>query len=169
MWLGDATYAAAPFKVSATGELTATNGTFTGTISTGAIFGAGTGAGAGGAIKIESAATINAAASGIYNGFATAGGISNAGSFTAGGDEASAGTVTGFLIGDTGKAVFQQVNTPYVGALSNANIQFGNTAYVRRPNNATYSVYQIRNIRIGANNTDYATNYQTGDILFVLA
>ena len=169
MWSGASTYAAAPFKVSATGSLTATDGTFTGTISTGAIFGAGTAAGAGGAIKIESAATINAAASGIYNGFATAGGISNAGSFTAGGDEASAGTVTGFLIGDTGKAVFQQVNTPYVGALSNANIQFGNTAYVRRPNNATYSVYQLRNIRIGANSTDYATNYQTGDIVFVLA
>jgi hypothetical protein len=169
LWLGAATYDLAPFKVSSTGSLTATDGTFTGTVSTGAVFGAGTGAGAGGAIKIESAATINAAASGIYNGFATAGGISNAGSFSAGGDEASAGSVTGFLIGDTGKAVFQQVNTPYVGALSNANIQFGNTAYVRRPNNATYSVYQLRNIRIGANNTDYGSNYQTGDILFVLA
>lgn len=94
-------------------------------------------------IAIANATVINS----LYSGFANYGGITNAGAFTDGGDE-EASSVVGVLIGDTGKAVFQEVNTPKVGAYGTSNIQFGNMIRAYYPTATNGYTYGIRNIRI---------------------
>jgi len=94
-------------------------------------------------IAIANATVINS----LYSGFAIYGGITNAGAFTGGGDE-GASSVVGVLIGDTGKAVFQEVNTPKVGAYGTSNIQFGNMIRAYYPTATNGYTYGIRNIRI---------------------
>jgi hypothetical protein len=94
-------------------------------------------------IAIANATVINS----LYSGFANYGGITNAGAFTDGGDE-GASSVVGVLIGDTGKAVFQEVNTPKVGAYGTSNIQFGNMIRAYYPTATNGYTYGIRNIRI---------------------
>jgi hypothetical protein len=94
-------------------------------------------------IAIANATVINS----LYSGFANYGGITNAGAFTGGGDEGTS-SVVGVLIGDTGKAVFQEVNTPKVGAYGSSNIQFGNMIRAYYPNATNQYTYGVRNIRI---------------------
>jgi len=94
-------------------------------------------------IAIANATVINS----LYSGFAEYGGITNAGAFSGGGDE-GASSVVGVLIGDTGKVVFQEVNTPKVGAYEASNIQFGNMIRAYYPTATNGYTYGIRNIRI---------------------
>ena len=94
-------------------------------------------------IAISNATVINS----LYPEFANYGGITNAGAFTGGGDEGTS-SVVGVLIGDTGKAVFQEVNTPKVGAYGSSNIQFGNMIRAYYPSATNQYTYGVRNIRI---------------------
>lgn len=138
MWLGDTSYSNAPFRVSKEGDLYAVSGQIA-------------------SIDIKLKAELAAE----YQDFAGTAALANATSFSAGGDDA-AGSVSGVLIGDTGRSVFTEVNTPRVGALNNAYIEFGNLGKIRHPN-ATNPVgtLSIKNIvyRAGA-----PSSPQRGDI-----
>ena len=138
MWLGSATYSDAPFRVSREGDIYAVSGQIA-------------------SIDIKLTAELSAQ----YQSFAAVAALANATSFSAGGDDTTA-SVSGVLIGDTGKAVFTEVNTPRVGALNNAYIEFGNLGKIRHPNAANpVGTLSIKNIvyRPGA-----PSSPQPGDI-----
>lgn len=138
MWLGANDYASAPFRVSREGDIYAVSGQIA-------------------SIDIKLKAELAVA----YQDFASIAALANATSFGAGDDDTSS-SVSGVLIGDTGKAVFTEVNTPRVGAFNNAYIEFGNLGKIRHPN-ATNPVgtLSIKNIvyRAGA-----PSSPQRGDI-----
>ena len=138
MWLGSSDYANAPFRVSREGDIYAVSGQIA-------------------SIDIKLKAELAAA----YQDFASVAALANATSFGAGDDDTSS-SVAGVLIGDTGRSVFTEVNTPRVGAFNNAYIEFGNLGKIRHPN-ATNPVgtLSIKNIvyRAGA-----PSSPQRGDI-----
>lgn len=127
MWLGADDYASAPFRVSKEGDISALSGQIA-------------------SIDIILKNDLILA----YQDFATVAALANAGVWTVGDDNTGA-EVSGVLIGDTGRSIFTEVNTPHVGAFQNSYIEFGNLAKVRHPN-ATNPVgtLSLKNIRYSA-------------------
>jgi hypothetical protein len=138
MWLGSNDFSSAPFRVSREGDIYAVSGQIA-------------------SIDIKLKAELSAQ----YQDFASVAALANASSFSAGGDETNS-SVSGVLIGDTGRSVFTEVNTPKVGALNNSYIEFGNLGRIRYPNAINpVGTLSIKNIvyRPGAPSTP-----QPGDI-----
>ena len=127
MWLGATSYENAPFRVSKDGDIYALSGQIA-------------------SIDIVLKDDLIPQ----YQDFATVSALANAGSWVPG-DDSTTSEVSGVLIGDTGRAVFKELNTPRVGALDNSYIEFGNLAKVRHPNAGNpVGVLSLKNIRYSA-------------------